>query len=231
VEEEARYCKRCDTVRPRSEWYSSTWTKPGQWCKPCYREWHRARYVPHSRNAEHRERYQTVQNDDPRDCQWCGKPYKPRTRTRSWFCSRECKEEDRSARDKARRLASKPVDRFCLHCGAPMPQSMRKEAVFCSAKCNESAHRLKRSLRRRTGEGLTGWVRAEVFNRDRWVCGICRKKVDPDLRHPDPMAPSLDHVLPIAEGGTNEPANLRLTHLRCNISRRHYGGNEQLALI
>jgi 5-methylcytosine-specific restriction endonuclease McrA len=112
-----------------------------------------------------------------------------------------------------------------------MPQSMRREAVFCSSECNYHAHALKRKLRSRTGQGMTGWLRAEIFKRDKWKCGVCRKKVRPELRYPDPGAPSLDHVIPIAEGGDNEPANLRLTHLRCNLSRRHYGGNEQLALI
>lgn len=94
-----------------------------------------------------------------------------------------------------------------------------------------AAHRLQRSLRRRTGEGMTGWIRAEIFERDGWKCGICRQKVAPNLRYPDPMAPTLDHIVPVSEGGLNEAANLRLTHLRCNCSRKHRGGNEQLAII
>jgi endogenous inhibitor of DNA gyrase (YacG/DUF329 family) len=176
-------------------------------------------------------RLQDWRPHDPLTCAQCGEQYVPKNlKAKAAFCSRRCKDRARNAVLAAQRLQSKP-ERFCLHCAVAMPQSKRADAVFCSAECNLSAHRLKRSLRRRTGEGMTGWVRAEIFKRDNWKCGICRKKVDPDLRYPDPLAPSLDHVVPIAEGGTNEPANLRLTHLRCNCSRKHLGGNEQLALI
>jgi 5-methylcytosine-specific restriction endonuclease McrA len=35
----------------------------------------------------------------------------------------------------------------------------------------------------------------------------------------DPRAVSLDHVIPCVLGGTNDPANLRLTHRACNVVR------------
>lgn len=54
---------------------------------------------------------------------------------------------------------------------------------------------------------------------------------DKNLRHPDPMCASLDHVIPVSEGGTSDPRNLRLTHLRCNLIRRNAGGGEQLAML
>lgn len=52
------------------------------------------------------------------------------------------------------------------------------------------------------------------------ICAICGQPVDKSLKFPDPMSPSIDHIIPIAKGG--HPAaleNLQLTHLKCNQSK------------
>lgn len=69
-----------------------------------------------------------------------------------------------------------------------------------------------------------------VYERDRWRCGLCRKKVDPSRKYPHPMSPSLDHVLPLGKGGGHTYANVQLAHLRCN-QKKNDGGSQQLALI
>lgn len=55
--------------------------------------------------------------------------------------------------------------------------------------------------------------------REETVCALCGEPVDKALsgRHRD--GPTVDHVLPRAQGGTNSRANLRLAHLRCNSAR------------
>lgn len=58
-----------------------------------------------------------------------------------------------------------------------------------------------------------------VFERDRWVCGICGDDVNRMLAWPDPMSPSLDHIVPLARGGAHTLENVQLAHLRCNISK------------
>lgn len=55
--------------------------------------------------------------------------------------------------------------------------------------------------------------------------------MDKRLTWPHPLAASIDHVLPIAHGGGDVPANVQLAHLRCNVRKRDRGGAEQLALI
>lgn len=71
----------------------------------------------------------------------------------------------------------------------------------------------------------------EIFNRDRWICGICLSKVDPKAKAPDPLSASVDHIVPLSEGGDHARANCRLAHYGCNSSRRNRGGGEQLSLI
>ena len=52
------------------------------------------------------------------------------------------------------------------------------------------------------------------------VCALCGKPIDKSLRFPNPLSPSIDHIIPIAKGG--HPAaleNLQLTHLKCNQTK------------
>lgn len=73
----------------------------------------------------------------------------------------------------------------------------------------------------------------EIAERDRWRCGICRRRVNPRWKWPNPKSPSLDHVIPLADVENTEHSrrNVRLAHLGCNIARGNRGGGEQLALI
>lgn len=49
------------------------------------------------------------------------------------------------------------------------------------------------------------------------VCGICGKPVDKTLKYPDPMSPTVDHIIPVSKRG--DPIaleNLQLAHRVCN---------------
>ena len=49
------------------------------------------------------------------------------------------------------------------------------------------------------------------------VCGICGKPVDFSLKYPHPLAPCVDHIIPIARGGhPSDIDNLQLAHWTCN---------------
>ena len=49
------------------------------------------------------------------------------------------------------------------------------------------------------------------------VCAICGQPVDKSIKYPDPMSPTVDHIIPIAKNG--DPValdNLQLAHRYCN---------------
>lgn len=48
------------------------------------------------------------------------------------------------------------------------------------------------------------------------ICGICGLPVDKSLKYPDPMCATVDHIIPVDKGGTNELSNLQLAHHYCN---------------
>jgi hypothetical protein len=73
--------------------------------------------------------------------------------------------------------------------------------------------------------------RLRVFERDKWRCGICRKRVDKRLKYPHPMSASLDHIVPMVHGGGHTYANGQCAHLKCNVDKRAGGHGEQLALV
>ena len=44
-----------------------------------------------------------------------------------------------------------------------------------------------------------------------------REDVKPTTRRYDPLAASIDHILPRSRGGTDDDGNLQIAHLRCNL--------------
>lgn len=59
----------------------------------------------------------------------------------------------------------------------------------------------------------------EIGDRDNWLCGICQDAahpVDPVCKRPDPLSPSIDHIMPIALGGTHARTNVQISHWFCN---------------
>lgn len=147
--------------------------------------------------------YRTVRAPT-RVCDQCGTAYTPKRREeRNQFCSRACK-------DAARFEAPEP--RPCLACGALFTPARNLYAAFCSKACNQRA-------RRAALDGPRRAIKTGVAERDGWICTICLAPVDRALRFPDLMSASVDHIVLVANGGSNDAENLRLTHLGCNMRR------------
>jgi 5-methylcytosine-specific restriction endonuclease McrA len=215
-------CSKCNETKPFDEFPPSKAKNKGQWCRRCLREDQRR-----IKGLSATERI--VQ------CVHCGTSFGT-TYTKAMFCSVECKRLERYVPIAAEILAAKPVTRQCVHCGANMPQAMRADAKFCSETCSSRAHAITRKMHRRIGlagrkKGAPLLERNYIAERDKFRCGICGGKVDMKLQHPDPLFGSIDHIVPLSRGGTNDLANLQLAHLRCNLSKNDRGGAEQLRLI
>lgn len=125
----------------------------------------------------------------------------------------------------------------CRRCGNPFTAEWQNptpecQPAYCSRKCGDSDMKDRRNARKR-GAYVAPVYRAQIFARDKWVCQLCGRKVKRGAVAPHPLAPSLDHILPISKGGTHEPANAQLAHFGCNSlkgDRTFNGGAEQLSL-
>lgn len=99
----------------------------------------------------------------------------------------------------------------------------REVSRKASAKHRLTAHGLEmeraRTARRRARK-LAAFVedfdRAAVFERDGWVCQLCGGVVDPNVRWPDPLSASVDHIVPLSRGGAHGLDNVQLAHMGCN---------------
>jgi len=60
---------------------------------------------------------------------------------------------------------------------------------------------------------IDGLVRASVLREHGMVCWLCQRPIE------TPSDVHLDHVVPHSHGGSDEPANLRPAHARCNLLR------------
>lgn len=81
----------------------------------------------------------------------------------------------------------------------------------------EQYHR-RRALKKQASTGRPV-LRYEIAERDGHICQLCDEPVEMGLAYPDPLSPSLDHVVPLSKGGAHDPDNVQLAHLRCNVAK------------
>lgn len=119
----------------------------------------------------------------------------------------------------------------CAQCGTQFTAvGPGLAARFCSTRCATAKKNRVRRARQR-GVERAYYTRMSIFTRDGWRCHICKRTVRKDQQAPHPLAPTLDHLVPLAEGGPDNAANVATAHFMCNSRRGARGGNEQLALI
>lgn len=58
-----------------------------------------------------------------------------------------------------------------------------------------------------------------VIRRGEPPCALCGQPIDYSLHHLDPMAFTVDHIVPLAKGGTDTLDNKQPAHRRCNRTK------------
>jgi 5-methylcytosine-specific restriction endonuclease McrA len=87
----------------------------------------------------------------------------------------------------------------------------------------------RRRARKRTAT-VEKFSSQEIFVRDRYRCHICKKRCRRNVVVPHPLAPTMDHLVPLAEGGEHTRANTATACFLCNSVKGERGGGEQLAI-
>ena len=65
-----------------------------------------------------------------------------------------------------------------------------------------------------------------VIRRTKPPCGICEGEIDYSLKAPDPESFEVDHIVPLARGGTDTLDNKQASHKRCNRAKWHHLADE-----
>lgn len=151
----------------------------------------------------------------------------------------ECRDEVAREYSRAnwRRYYKRPTYgmRKCAHCNREfMPDHGAQ--IYHNKRCAERAHKNNEGAKKRQRKYMqrrNEWTRkppgservyrARIFERDNWTCQLCGSKVDKRLKWPHPKSATIDHILPLANGGQHVPENCQLAHFICNSTRSNTG--------
>lgn len=134
----------------------------------------------------------------------------------------------RFERLKAKEIKDKELqNQVCKECGEVFSNSRKR--VYCSIKCMNTNNDRKKKLKKRMKAHENGIMDSTIglgrlLKRDNGVCYLCGKKVNAkDFIISEEgyfiagnEYPSIDHVQPVAKGGTHTWDNIKLAHKLCN---------------
>ena len=142
----------------------------------------------------------------------------------SKYCTKQCAHD-------AAMLNLGCRNRTCRDCDKPLGYISRVTLCDACRRRNKNANKHYRARARKYGVLYESVNKYRVYDRDGWVCGLCRKKVDPKYKYPHLMSASLDHVEPMSLGGGHLYVNCQIAHLKCNRDKSNTGYGDQLALV
>lgn len=152
--------------------------------------------------------HEWVPEADVYTCKFCGTEFAP-IYGRRLHCSARCQGAD------SRYGGKVPVLSFnCVICDKRVKREWAEVFKARSDKkyCEDCARR--KSRRHKSSASY-------LANRDGVMCGICAEPVDMELKYPNLMSGSVDHILAVALGGAlTDESNLQLAHLRCNLIKQ-----------
>lgn len=207
-----RKCQLCKVIRPKKS--SSCVKKVKGVCGHCLSEfwgrngqkWCSKKCITVKRHAEER-----VLGGTKRKCLQCG------IQTRGGqICSDEC------------RIAR--WSRKCNDCDAEYVQKKNTSGKCgrCRKKDRERASSVRLRVRRgKVRVAVNKLSVREVFDKDGGRCQVCKKAINWDLSWPHKMSMSVDHIVPLSKGGSDEAENVQAAHLGCNSRKSDKSGSQK----
>lgn len=162
-------------------------------------------------------------------CLICGKTFI--TSRYATLCSDECRiiyNRNKARESSIRRDKRDRSPRACKTCGVLfVPEYGDRRRVLCSTKCSakyidKKGKAIYKAKRRARKHGVT-YERIDpnkILQRDKWKCQLCGIKTPRSKRGTiEDDAPEMDHIIPLALGGTHTYFNLQCTCRKCNIEK------------
>lgn len=154
------------------------------------------------------------------DCKVCGKRCNEVGRRRRKYCSKRCEDKYWATEYQSKKVLMNTMNVRCKECSKYFTTHV-KSRRFCSKSCGNKYHWRKKDILRRMRIKDNGAIDycislERLHKRDKGICHICKNKVDMNLNTNDDMYGSIDHVIPLAKGGTHTWDNIKLSHRICN---------------
>lgn len=144
------------------------------------------------------------------------------------FCSNECRYAEllargnRQAKEYYRNLYPDGIKRkLCRWCNEVLEVPAQKTLAsriyheHCSLEAQRARYRIK-STKRRTQMKPTRISADQVVREYGEACHICSEAIDLSLPRTSKLGLTIDHVIPLSKGGSDEMENLRPAHWICN---------------
>lgn len=204
-----KVCRLCEVEKPTSEFYKDKSKKDGlgSYCLPCRKK---------------KSRQWEQENRDRKNASV--RAHRAANPERTKELSRQQREKSREklrAYGRARYAANR--ERLLEQTRAWKRDNPEKSAEYPRRwrQNNPLKHTARQSARRAlklaTAVGPVDYE--AILERFGDVCHICSGEIDRDASFPAPLSLSFDHVVPLARGGAHTEANIRPSHLRCNMSK------------
>lgn len=119
-------------------------------------------------------------------------------------------------------LKDAKTPRKCECCGKTFTSNYHSQK-YCSERCKKNGKSYRRRCRNYGVYYDPSVTRIKVVTRDKNICQICGKTCNPNDRRwgsLGPDFPTLDHVIPLARGGTHTWQNVQCACGMCNSSKR-----------
>lgn len=153
-------------------------------------------------------------------CEYCGTPFETVYATKR-FCSEVCLNAMRLEKGRAEWIERyQPRTFTCKMCGKLVTTVCGdKRSAYCSDSCMTSHLRSKYNERR--AELMKKAFRTsvsfkDIYQRDGGTCKICGLPVAYDKTPKEVWAATIDHIVPLSQGGVHHPDNCQLAHRLCN---------------
>lgn len=184
----------------------------------------RIRFCPCCSNVQKAEK---AKKKVTRSCTVCGQDIL-NSQPSAKYCSVACRKVAASRQSHEKRVS----ERECRYCGNLFVPKLKEMWAFCSETCfakqkadmRRQHKHIRRAKKWNNGDVDYGISLDKLIKRDKNVCHICGLKCDKGDYTTDANGnyiiggkhPSVDHVMPLANGGTHTWDNVKLAHCMCN---------------
>jgi len=164
--------------------------------------------------------------DFVRHCASCGTEFSTRMKAQR-FCSYDCRQNGYKVENKVKRDANRKTEfeYDCDLCGekiyrsTPLGGHKRYHQPECSRIALQARYRVKTVKRQSKTVKPSGlWVE-KILETYGFICYLCNDPIDMKLPRTSKRGATVDHIIPLSRGGSDELDNLRLTHWSCNMKK------------
>lgn len=152
-------------------------------------------------------------------CEWCDRLF-DNSGTAKKYCSDDCMIKARRQRDTDKRVPRtiQWEQRQCKLCNKSFYANAARKRKYCTEYCSGKAAKLRRRAKKKK-QFVEDVNIGLLYKRDKGNCQLCGRKVNRDVDWNHPLAPTIDHIIPICAGGKHSYKNTQLAHRHCNTKK------------